>query len=194
MGRRIFPLGLALAALAVPPIRAGDAFGHHAYPEAAAASLTDAGPYRATGRTVRLSKEAAAAWKTMVVAAAADGIQLVPISGFRPLAYQKGLFKRATKKYGSPRGAARWVAPPGHSEHHTGLALDLGDGTRPDTDVEQSFESTPAHRWLAQYAGDHGFELSFPKDNPQGVSHEPWHWRWIGSDEGKRLFHPAGRR
>ncbi|HMU75136.1 MAG TPA: D-alanyl-D-alanine carboxypeptidase family protein [Elusimicrobiota bacterium] len=191
MNPRARAVGLALALAA--PLRAGDAFGHRPYREAPAASLADAGDYRSSGRTVRLTKDAAAAWKSMVAAAARDGVQLIPISGFRPVSYQRGLFKRATKKYGSPRDAARWVAPPGHSEHHTGLALDLGDGARPDTDVDQRFESTPAHRWLTQHAREHGFELSFPKDNPQGVSHEPWHWRWIGSAEGKRLFHPADR-
>jgi LAS superfamily LD-carboxypeptidase LdcB len=166
-------------------------FGHRAYREAPRAVLSNAGPYRATGRTVQLRREAAEAWRRMVAAAAKDGIGLVPISGFRPVSYQEGLYRRATKRYGSAQAAARWVAPPGHSEHHTGWTLDVGDRDRPDADVEQSFATTPAHTWLAAHAAVWGFELSFPKDNPQGVSYEPWHWRYIGSEEARRLFHPT---
>ncbi len=130
----------------------------------------------------------------MTDAAREAGVGIVPISGFRSVAYQKTLFDRAVKRYGSERGAARWVAPPGHSEHATGLALDLGDAARRDTDVEQSFKSTPAARWLAANAARFGFELSFPPDNPQGVQHEPWHWRFVGTDEARVLFHPEPRK
>ena len=73
-----------------------------------------------------------------------------------------------------------WVAPPGYSEHHTGLALDIGDLDHPETDVEVSFEETPAFEWLKNNADRFGFELSFPVGNPQGVSYEPWHWRFVG--------------
>lgn len=171
---------------AAPAVR----FGHRSYREAPRGALAAAGPYRATGRVVELRREAAQAWGKMVEAARKDGVGLVPISGFRPVSYQKGLFERATRRYGSPREAARWVAPPGHSEHHTGWTLDVGDRDRPDTDVDPRFEKTPAHAWLSAHGADWGFELSFPKNNPQGVSHEPWHWRYIGVEEARRLFHP----
>jgi D-alanyl-D-alanine carboxypeptidase len=31
-----------------------------------------------------------------------------------------------------------------------------------------------------QHATEFGFELSFPPGNAQGVTWEPWHWRWVG--------------
>ena len=164
-------------------------YGHRPYNEAPTHALTDAGVYRTTGRIVRLRPAAAEAFRHLVNDAQRDGISIIPISGFRTVAYQRSLFERAVQRRGSPRNAARWVAPPGHSEHHTGWTLDLGDETRPTTDVDTAFASTPAFVWLVKNAARHGFELSFPKNNPHGVSYEPWHWRFVGSGEAQRLFH-----
>lgn len=190
--KKILLLGLA-AGLAAP-LRAAPAvkFGHHRYREARTVDLAEAGPYRASGRRVKMRAPAASAFQKMAEAARRDGVSLIPISGFRSREYQRGLFERARRKYGdSEREAAKWVAPPGYSEHHTGWTLDLGDGDAPDTDVDQSFEKTKAFLWLRAHAADHQFELSFPLDNPQGVSYEPWHWRFLGEPESRRLFHPA---
>ena len=166
-------------------------FGHRPYAEAKADDLTDVGPYRRSGRAVRLLPPARDAFRKMADAAAGEGIKLVPISGFREAAYQEMLFKKAVEKHGSGTAAARWVAPPGHSEHHTGLALDIGDGAVPGADVEPEFEDTPAFRWLREHAGRFGFELSFPKDNPCLVAYEPWHWRFTGSPSCREVFHVA---
>lgn len=172
------------------PLSAAEKYGHRSYETAPDSALFPAGKYRATGRLVRLRPPAAEAFQAMASAARAAGLSLIPISGFRSLDYQRGLFKRAVRRYGSERKAARWVAPPGHSEHHTGWTLDLGDGDRPATDIETSFEKTPVHLWLTKNAAAHGFELSFPRGNPQGVSYEPWHWRYVGTEEARRAFHP----
>jgi D-alanyl-D-alanine carboxypeptidase len=67
-------------------------------------------------------------------------------------------------------------AIPGCSEHHTGRALDLGS---PDhLKLEPSFARTAAYRWLRRRAGAFGFRLSYPRNNPQGIAFEPWHWCW----------------
>lgn len=163
-------------------------YGHYPYKEAPKTDLAEAGRYRDTGRVVRLRTEAAKAFKEMVAAADKDGIKIIPISGYRSVAYQRDLFARAVKRYGSEKKAAKWVAPPGYSEHATGLALDLGDGTRRVNDVDSSFSQTPAAHWLAKNADRFGFELSFPPNNSQGVNHEPWHWRFVGSEEARALF------
>ena len=154
-------------------------FGHLAYAETDA-PLAEAGRYRDTGRVVQLLAEAAQAFRAMQKAAREAGVELVPISGFRTKGYQDGLFARATRKYGSTESAARWVAPPGYSEHHAGLAIDIGALERPETDVETTFEDTPEFAWLKNNAHRFDFEISFPRDNPQGVSYEPWHWRYTG--------------
>jgi D-alanyl-D-alanine carboxypeptidase len=74
------------------------------------------------------------------------------------------------------------VAPPGHSEHSTGYALDFA--VRPANgcpDAEACMAATPAARWLLANAPRFGFELSFPGGNRQQVKWEPWHWRWVGT-------------
>ena len=82
------------------------------------------------------------------------------------------------------------MAPAGFSEHHTGYAFDLADRDRPETDDEPAFETSPVSDWLKNRAAAFGFELSFPPNNWQGVSYEPWHWRYTGDAESKKLFHP----
>ena len=65
-------------------------------------------------------------------------------------------------------------AAPGHSEHHTGRAVDIATpGSRPLT---EEFEDTDAFRWLTSRAVEFGFSLTYPRDNPWGIAYEPWHW------------------
>jgi D-alanyl-D-alanine carboxypeptidase len=88
---------------------------------------------------------------------------------------------------------AKVSAPPGFSEHSTGYAFDIGDRRSPQFNLSVSFTQTNAYQWLRQNAARYQFILSFPKDNPQGVSFEPWHWRFEGSTEALQLFEPAQR-
>jgi zinc D-Ala-D-Ala carboxypeptidase len=176
--------------LAVVPERIA-VYGHMAYAEAASDSLVDVGQYQ--GRSEYLQSEAAVAFMQMVQAASQAGIQLVPISGFRDTALQSQLFEAQVARRGSEVEAARISAPPGHSEHHTGYAIDIGDGAYPETDTEVSFEQTPAYAWLRQNASQFGFELSFPAGNAQGVSYEPWHWRFVASPQSNQTFAEARR-
>ena len=82
-------------------------------------------------------------------------------------------------------------APPGYSEHSTGFALDLGDAETPQANLQEDFEATPAFYWLQSNAHRFHFQLSFPRGNRQGVSYEPWHWRFEGSAEALRRFEAA---
>jgi LAS superfamily LD-carboxypeptidase LdcB len=158
--------------------------------EATEKELAVVGEYRQSGRKVQMRADAAAALRNLMDQARAAGVDIVPISGFRPVKYQETLFRKAVVKYGSEDAAVRWVARPGHSEHHTGLAIDLGDEANPACDVEPPFEETPAFHWLQKHASQFGFELSFPRDNPHGVHYEPWHWRFVGAPEAKQVFQP----
>jgi LAS superfamily LD-carboxypeptidase LdcB len=158
------------------------------YNEAIESTLVSIGKYRQTDRDVRLRADAAAAWRTLTAEASAAGLSIIPISGFRTIAYQDSLFQRAIAKHGSEEAAARWVARPGCSEHHTGLAIDIGDEEHPACDVEPPFEETRVFQWLQENAARFGFELSFPRNNSRGVHYEPWHWRFIGTPEAKQVF------
>ena len=51
----------------------------------------------------------------------------------------------------------------------------------------------PAFKWMKNYAPKYHFVLSFPKNNKQGVSYEPWHWRYEGTVEALRKFEPANK-
>ena len=128
----------------------------------------------------------------MSAAASAAGIDLVLLSGYRSHELQRQIFygrKSARNQIAIER--AKVSAPPGHSEHSTGFAIDLGDGTMRHTDFEVEFENTKAFRWLEQNAAKYHFVLSFPKGNSQKVSYEPWHWRFEGTVEALRQFEPA---
>lgn len=162
-------------------------YGHQAYDVVSEFQLVPVGKYRASVRVVRLLLRAALAFKKMQDAAELAGVSIIPISGYRSLSYQEGLFKRAVIKYGSEERAARWVAPPGYSEHHTGLALDVGDQAHPECDVEPCFEKGAAYAWLKKNAARFGYELSFPLAGTS-VSFEPWHWRFVGDRESRRVF------
>ncbi len=150
--------------------------------------LVVVGEYRQSGRKVKMRADAAAALRDLMTQARNIGITIIPISGFRTIAYQEMLFQKAVAKYGSEDVAVRWVARPGNSEHHTGLAIDLGDEENPACDVEPPFEQTRAFDWLQQNAAQFSFELSFPRNNSRGVNYEPWHWRFVGTPETKQIF------
>jgi len=160
--------------------------GHFPYAEAPQSELEPVG----TDSNIQLRSAAAEQFKAMVAAAQTDGIHLVPISGFRSVAEQKHLFfdvKAERRQVTTER--AEVSAPPGYSEHHTGYAIDIGDATRPETNLSSSFETTPAFEWLQVNAPRFSFELSFPKDNSQGISYEPWHWRFVGNQHSLETFY-----
>ena len=139
-------------------------------------------------REESLDYEAVDAFNEMRAAAALEGVELMPISGFRTIERQAELFKAQTEKLGSEAEAAKLSAPPGHSEHHTGYAIDIGDTNVPDADIKYSFQNTAAYFWLVNNAKTYGFEQSFPDGNIQGVSFEPWHWRYVGSARASDIF------
>jgi len=182
-----------LGPLPVPGIQArldpqGRLLGHFPYPEASGDRLVEV----AAG--FQLDREAAEAFQQMRAAAAADGVDLRLISAFRSIDMQKQIFFDVkSERNQTVEERARVSAPPGFSEHSTGYAIDIGDGSRPGTNLSTSFESTPAYAWLQQNAARFHFQLSFPPRNSQGVSYEPWHWRFEGTGEALRQFAAAHR-
>ncbi|MBL9173966.1 MAG: M15 family metallopeptidase [Verrucomicrobiales bacterium] len=128
----------------------------------------------ADGRELQLTPAAASAWRDMVAAAAADGVTLLLISGFRSVDHQAGILERKRASGQSMEEILRVNAAPGFSEHHTGRAVDIGTpGSKP---LEETFETTAAFQWLAREAGRFGFRMSYPRHHPSGIIYEPWHW------------------
>lgn len=125
-------------------------------------------------RPQKLTPAAFLAWSEMKAAAAAAGVTIYLISAFRSLQYQHNLIAAKLAK-GQEIGQILQVnAAPGHSEHHTGMAVDLGTPDCENLAVE--FENTKTFQWLVDYAPGFGFTLSYPADNTFGIDFEPWHW------------------
>lgn len=131
------------------------------------------------GRDIALLPAAAAAWHALHAAAARDAVTLIPLSGFRSVARQVELIRAKLAAGQSIADILRVVAAPGHSEHHTGRALDIG--APESTTLDESFAATSAFQWLSAHAPTFGWHLSYPAGNPHGIAYEPWHWCWNSS-------------
>jgi D-alanyl-D-alanine carboxypeptidase len=125
-------------------------------------------------RPLWLTRGAGRAWQRMQQRAAIEGIALEAISGYRSHAYQLGIFERKLARGLDVEQILTVNAAPGYSEHHGGNALDISAPDEPA--AEESFEHTSAFAWLQRRAGDFGFHMSYPRDNPHGIVYEPWHW------------------
>jgi LAS superfamily LD-carboxypeptidase LdcB len=180
------PLENQIARQSPTPTQVNTYLGHYPFIENSRQNLVKVGNYY--DRTEFLDRETAGAFQKMQADSKKQGIKLIIISGFRSVADQEKLFKRQIERKGGKDNAARYSAPPGHSEHHTGYALDIGDGNNPNTDLKVAFETTPAFQWLVNNAYQYGFELSFPPNNSQGVSYEPWHWRHVTTERANQIF------
>lgn len=138
-----------------------------------ATELVEIGP-NLVGHMQRLTPEAGQRWADMVAAAANTNILLLIVSGFRGVDYQADLIRKKIAA-GQQIGAILKVnTAPGFSEHHTGKAIDIATpGSRPLT---EDFENTEAFQWLTAEAGKFGFSMTYSRENPWGISYEPWHW------------------
>ena len=184
------PLPSATASLTSPSASPGadTLLNHFAYSEAPQAELSPIVP----DGTIKMRQAAAKAYREMTAAAQREGVSLVPISGFRSIADQKYLyFDVKADRNQDAAERAKVSAPPGYSEHHTGYAVDIGDGSTPALNLNPDFDKSSAYHWLKANANRYSFELSFPKNNRQGVSYEPWHWRYVGDIQSLKTFYKA---
>jgi zinc D-Ala-D-Ala carboxypeptidase len=171
-----------------PNNRPDQLLGHLTYQEAPLDTLDAITP----DDQIKLRLAAAQSYRKMATAAESNGVKLVPISGFRSKAEQNDLFFRVKEERNQDVSKRAEVsAPPGRSEHHTGYAIDIGDANHLESNLNQSFENTPAFQWLSSHAAQYSFELSFTKGNAQGVSYEPWHWRFVGDQDSLETFYRA---
>ncbi len=140
-------------------------------------------PFSFKGQSDRkmMRKEAAQALENLIAAAAQEGIRLFGISGYRSYQTQVSVYNNNVKTQGEAE-ASRVSARPGHSEHQTGLAMDLSSASNQYA-LTTSFANTPEGKWLAQHASTFGFIIRYPRDkeNLTGYSFEPWHIRYVGN-------------
>ncbi len=132
--------------------------------------------------------EARAAFEQMATDAKALGFDLVAFSGFRSYEYQTTLYNNYVNRDGK-EAADRYSARPGHSEHQTGLAFDVGEKSREDLWLTAEFGETPAGKWLADNAYKYGFILRYPegKEDVTGFMYEAWHFRYLGVEKATEV-------
>lgn len=170
------------------PTEDGRVLNHFAYPEAPQSELE---AVSADGE-IKMRSIAAKAFRDMIATANAQGVVLNPLSGFRSISEQQQVYFEVKAQRAQTLAQRALVsAPPGYSEHHTGYAIDIGDGNAPATNLSPDFEKTAAFKWLNENATKFNFEMSFPRGNKQGVTYEPWHWRFVGDKASLDLFYKA---
>ena len=134
-----------------------------------------------------LRREPAEAAARLFAAATAAGRPLRAVSGFRSEAQQQQIHQEFVEDDGQ-EAADRYSARPGHSEHQTGLALDVTtyDGACP---AEDCFALRPEAQWLADHAHEHGFIVRYPEgaEAITGYEYEPWHLRYVGVELATHL-------
>jgi zinc D-Ala-D-Ala carboxypeptidase len=134
-----------------------------------------------------LRHDARIAFEEMCNAAKEEGIHLEAISTFRSFCYQEQVYRSKYKEdisweeYQAERDKVS--ARAGHSEHQTGLAVDIND-------LEETFADTLAGRWLATNSHQYGFILRYPKGKEPitGYSYEPWHFRYVGCELSDPIY------
>lgn len=126
-------------------------------------------------------KEAADALTEMQNAAAADGISLFVVSGYRSYYSQEAVYAGWVNQDGV-EVADTYSSRPGHSDHQTGYTFDLNS-------LSQSFAYTKEGIWLAEHCADFGFIIRYPEDKEMytGYIYEPWHVRYIGKEKAKLI-------
>ena len=132
---------------------------------------------------------AKAAFDKMAAAAKAEGLELVAFSGYRSYEYQTSLYDRYVAK-DNKDAADRYSARPGHSEHQSGLAFDIGEKGREDLWLTSAFGETKAGQWLVNNAHKYGFILRYPegKEDITGFMYESWHFRYLEGDLAKKVY------
>ena len=134
-----------------------------------------------------LRSETSNALAQLTNAASSAGIGLKTLSGYRSYETQAATYSRWVARDGQAL-ADTYSARPGHSEHQTGLAVDVG-ASNGVCDLETCFGNTAEGKWVAANAQNYGFIIRYPngKDAITGYQYEPWHLRYVGVDVAKAV-------
>ncbi|MBR5514446.1 MAG: D-alanyl-D-alanine carboxypeptidase family protein [Ruminococcus sp.] len=128
-----------------------------------------------------LTTETYNAFQSLVQAAANDGYSLRNASGFRSYETQEQIYNNYVYTHGQAT-ADTFSARPGHSEHQTGMAIDVNNPS-------DSFNGTPEALWLKEHCHEYGFIIRYPegKQHITGYKYESWHIRYVGVEMAKKL-------
>lgn len=135
---------------------------------------------------VQINSKMYTALRDLLRDASNAGVTLWVASAYRSVEEQTQILENAIQNrmqdYGMTREEAEenallTIQEPGHSEHHTGLAVDFND-------VSRDFKNTDAYAWLMENAANYGFVERYPEDKVDitGIDYECWHFRYVGRD------------
>lgn len=132
-----------------------------------------------------LQKEAAEAFESLSFDAKTLGYKIIATSTYRNYKYQEELYNYYVEEKGKSY-ADNCSARPGHSEHQTGLAVDVM-GSNNDYN---KFAESDEFNWMKDNSHNYGFILRYPKNKTDitGFKYEPWHYRYVGKDVAKIIY------
>src|SRR5690554_1954378 len=127
------------------------------------------------------------ALKALIKEAEKNNHTVVVVSAYRSYQTQNSIFNNYVNRYGQ-KSADTYSARAGHSEHQSGLAVDVSTLSLHGS-LSQKFGSTPEGIYLANHAHQYGFILRYPQNKTHitGYIYEPWHFRYVGVDLAKNI-------
>ena len=162
----------------------------HPLPEDYADSVELVETVDCRGKKAFVEKETWEAFQKLRGALEAQGVSVFFGSNFRTVREQEEVIRRLTEKYGEEY-ARKTAAPPGTSEHHTGLALDLAPLEDGEWVTENMALMKPVRLWEKVHAAlpAFGFILRYPegKEEITGYGYEPWHIRYVGKEAAEKI-------
>ena len=134
-----------------------------------------------------LNTEVLEQFEIMKSAAKEVGLDINIRSGFRSTETQTMLYNNYVQRDGIEK-ASKYSAKPGHSEHESGLAIDISNGDYVKS-IGDWFNDTPQAQWLYENAHKYGFILRYPqgKEDITGYKYESWHYRYVGVEHSKHF-------
>jgi LAS superfamily LD-carboxypeptidase LdcB len=144
-----------------------------------APNLVPMNPEYSEGRMFCIKEDTYKAYKEMREEAKKKGLLVNVNSAFRDVSKQQDLYVESKKL-----GLLNRVAEIGKSEHQLGTAFDFYSGTTP-----KKFSTTPEYVWLREHAWKYGFVETYRREaEGKLIQNEPWHWRYVGIAEAKKIF------
>lgn len=132
-----------------------------------------------------LREEAYIAFKRLFNDAKKEGYTIIINSSYRDYEWQERLYQSYKREQGQ-KYADSIAARPGHSEHQTGLTIDVATYNTPLA----KFEETKEFTWMSKHAHEYGFILRYPKGKEEitGYDYESWHYRYVGIDIATEIY------
>ena len=129
-----------------------------------------------------LRKEAKENFEKLSSDAKKIGYSIIAVSAYRDYDYQENLFNNYVKEKGE-NYALKCSAKAGHSEHQTGLSVDVMGSN-------DQFEKSKEFDWMKNNSYKYGFILRYPKGKEYitGFKYEPWHYRYVGKDIASIIY------